>query len=471
MALSNSIMEEELQKQKLFTMDVTELIKTRTNGKEPKAYVRTYGCQQNVADGEKIKGMLSKMGFSFTEEEKEADFIIFNTCAIREHAEDRVFGNVGALKNIKRKNPSVIIAVCGCMMEQEHVAERIKKSFPYVNIVFGTHVIHKLPEMIYNTISTSKRVFLRGGETKEIYEGLPIQRDGKSKAWVTVMYGCDNFCSYCVVPYVRGREKSRKSEDILAEVKSLVLDGYKEITLLGQNVNSYGKGLDEDINFAKLLEQLDEIEGEFRIRFMTSHPKDATHELFDIIAKSKHICHHVHLPFQSGNDRVLSEMNRKYTRERYLSLINYAKSVIPDLTLTSDIIVGFPGETYDEFKDTLTLIEEVGFTSLFTFIFSSRIGTKAEKMDDPVPYEEKSKWFGELLEAQEIISTAKCAERVGNIEYVLVDGKVEKNGNLTGRCESNIIVEFNGSEELIGSIVKVKITESRHWVLRGELVQ
>lgn len=460
----------EIQKQKLYMADMAEIMKVRAMGPQPMALVRTYGCQQNVADGEKIKGMLAEMGFGFTEDENEADFILFNTCAVREHAEDRVFGNVGALKNVKRRHPSVIIAVCGCMMEQEHVSERMKKSFPFVNIVFGTHVIHKLPEILYTAVSESKRVFLRGHESKEIFEGLPVKRDGKSRAWVTVMYGCDNFCSYCVVPYVRGREKSRRSEDIVREFQSLVEEGYKEITLLGQNVNSYGKGLEEDINFAKLLKRLDAFDGDYRIRFMTSHPKDATHELFDTIAGSRHICHHIHLPFQSGNDRVLREMNRKYDRKKYLELVAYAKSVMPDLSLTSDIIVGFPGETYEEFQDTLSLIREVEFTSLFTFIFSPRVGTKAEKMEDPVPYEEKSKWFSELLAVQEEIAAKRCKSMVGRKERVLVEEVNPKNGLLSGRTESSIIVEFPGEASLVGEFAQVEITEARNWILRGRKI-
>ncbi len=460
----------ELQKQRLYTADMAEIMKVRSLTGVPKAFVRTYGCQQNVADGEKIKGMLAEMGFEFTEHEEEADFIIFNTCAVREHAEDRVFGNVGALKNIKRKHPSVLIAVCGCMMEQEHVAERIKKSFPFVNIVFGTHVIHKLPEMMYTCVSESKRVFVRGHESKEIIEDIPTKRDGKSRAWVTIMYGCDNFCTYCVVPYVRGREKSRRSEDIIREFKQLVDEGYKEITLLGQNVNSYGKGLEEDINFSELLRRLDAIDGDYRIRFMTSHPKDASHELFEVIANSRHIPHYVHLPCQSGNDRVLKAMNRHYDREKYLELINYAKSLMPDLSLTSDIIVGFPGETYEEFKDTLSLIEEVKFTSLFTFIFSPRKGTRAEKMEDPIPAEEKSRWFSELLKTQEKIAAARCASMVGSVERVLVEEKNPKTGLLSGRTGSSIIVEFPGDESLIGEFVTVKVTEARNWILRGELI-
>ncbi len=467
--MEQDLLQIELSNQELFTLDLKEIMKVRKLGKTPLAFVRTYGCQQNVADGEKIKGILSKIGFDFTEDENVADFIIFNTCAIREHAEDRVYGNIGALKNVKRRNPSLIIAVCGCMMEQEHVAERIRKSFPFVNIVFGTNVIHKLPEMMYGCLTNSKRVFMRGIEQKEIVEGLPIRRDGKSKAFVTVMYGCDNFCSYCIVPYVRGREKSRKSKHIIAECKKLIEDGYKEITLLGQNVNSYGKGLDEDINFAGLLRELDNFPGEYRLRFMTSHPKDASKELFDTIANSKHICHHVHLPFQSGNDRVLKAMNRHYDREKYLGLISYAKSVMPDLSLTSDIIVGFPGETHEEFLDTVSLIEEVEFTSLFTFIFSKRNGTKAFEMEDPISYDDKSKWFTSLLKVQEKIAAKRCASMLDTVQRVLVEEKLEKKDKLVGRTQSNIIVEFEGDDSLIGEFCDVEITNAKNWILEGKI--
>lgn len=460
----------ELQKQKLYAADVAAIMQVRAMGAEPKAFVRTYGCQQNVADGEKIKGMLAEMGFAFTDDENEADFILFNTCAIREHAEDRVYGNIGALKNVKRRNPSVLIAVCGCMMEQERVAERIRTTFPFVNIVFGTHVIHRLPEMIYTAVTDSKRVFLRGEESKEIVEGLPVRRDGTSRAWVTVMYGCDNFCSYCIVPYVRGREKSRHPDAIVEECHGLIEQGYKEITLLGQNVNSYGKGLEEKINFSELLRRIDAIDGDYRLRFMTSHPKDATHELFDTIAESRHICHHIHLPCQSGNSRVLKAMNRRYDREKYLELIAYAKEKMPDLSLTSDIIVGFPGETYEEFQDTLSLIREVEFTSLFTFIFSPRPGTKAAAMEDPVPYKEKTKWFSELLAVQEEIAARRCAAMVGSAERVLVEERNAKNGLLCGRTESSIIVEFPGGDALIGTFQDVRVTEARNWILRGERI-
>lgn len=450
--------------------EVAQIMELRARGGSPKALVRTYGCQQNVADGEKIKGQLEKMGFSFTDQEEEADLILFNTCAVREHAEDRVFGNVGALKNVKRRHPSLIIALCGCMMEEEHVAERIRKSFPYVDLVFGTHVIHRLPELLFQTLTGGRRVFARGDESpdRRIVEGLPIRRDGSVKAWVTVMYGCDNFCSYCIVPYVRGRERSRSPEAILEEFRGLVAAGYKDITLLGQNVNSYGKGLEHPVNFSRLLQMLDEVEGDYRIRFMTSHPKDATRELIDTIAQGRHISHHLHLPFQSGNDRVLRAMNRGYTAEKYLALVDYAKSRIPDLSLTSDVIVGFPGETCEEFQDTLKLIRAVGFTSLFTFIYSPREGTRAAKQPDPVPAEEKSRWFTELCAVQEQIAAQRCAAAVGTVQRVLVEEKNEKSGLLTGRTDGNVVVDFPGDDARIGHFTNVRITAARNWILTGE---
>ena len=450
--------------------EAAQIMQIRARGERPLAFVHSYGCQQNVADGEKIKGFLEQMGFSFTQEAEEADFILFNTCAVREHAEDRVFGNVGALKNIKRRHPSVIIALCGCMMEQPHVAQRIQRSYPYVSLVFGTHVIHHFPELFLQALTSGHRVFSRGEEEedRQIHEGLPVHRDGSVKAWVTVMYGCNNFCSYCIVPYVRGRERSRSPEAILEEFEGLVRAGYKDITLLGQNVNSYGKTLPTPISFAELLRRLDQVPGDYRIRFMTSHPKDATHELIDTIASGTHISHHLHLPFQSGNDRILQEMNRHYDREKYLSLIRYAKEKIPDLSLTSDVIVGFPGETYEEFLDTVSLIREVGFTSLFTFIFSPRQGTRAASMPDPVPAEEKSRWFQELCAAQEEIAAARCQAAVGTVQRVLVEEEGKREGMLAGRTDGNVIVDFPGPASLIGSFVPVKITQARNWILTGE---
>ncbi len=449
-----------------------ELMSIRKRGEVPLAYVRTYGCQQNVADSERIKGMLDEAGFSFTENVDEADFILFNTCAVREHAEDRVFGNVGALKNLKRKHPSVLIALCGCMMEQEHVAKRIHDSFPFVGLVFGTNCLHEFPRLLYTNLLYGKRVFLRGNTDENVYEGIPIKRDGLFKGFLPIMYGCDNFCSYCIVPYVRGREKSRRPEVVIEEARQMIEAGYKDICLLGQNVNSYGKNLEGKPSFSSLLKEIDKIEGDYILRFMTSHPKDCTKELIDTIAESKHISHHLHLPFQSGSNKILQMMNRRYTREKYLDIINYAKSRIPDLSLTSDIIVGFPGETYDDFLETISLIKEVEFTSLFTFIYSRRKGTPAAKMEDVATDEEKSKWFQELLKVQEEIAAKRCASMVGSTEKVLVEEKCQnKDGMMSGRTNGNIIVEFAGDESLIGSFVNIKITKARNWILNGELIK
>ena len=451
---------------------VAELMAIRKRSDVPLAYVRTYGCQQNVADSERIKGMLDKAGFEFTENAEEADFILFNTCAVREHAEDRVFGNVGALKNIKRKHPSVLIALCGCMMEQEHIAKRIHDSFPFVGLVFGTNCLHEFPRLLYNNLLYGKRTFLRGNTDENVYEGIPVKRDGLFKGFLPIMYGCDNFCSYCIVPYVRGREKSRKPEVVIAEAREMIESGYKDITLLGQNVNSYGKGLEPRPDFASLLKEIDKIEGDYWLRFMTSHPKDCTKELIDTIAESKHISHHLHLPFQSGSDRILELMNRRYTREKYLDIIRYAKERIPDLSLTSDIIVGFPGETYEDFKQTISLIKEVGFTSLFTFIYSKRNGTPAATMEDVATDEEKSMWFQELLKTQEEIAANRCAQMVSSIQKVLVEEKCSnKEGVLCGRTSGNIIVEFPADESLIGTFQNIKITKARNWILNGELVK
>lgn len=449
---------------------VSEIMQVRKRGDVPLAYIHTYGCQQNVADSEKIKGTLKTMGYEMTEEKENADLILFNTCAIREHAEDRVFGNVGALKTIKRKHPSVLIALCGCMMEQEHVVDRIYNSFPFVGLVFGTHSIHKLPELLYNSLFIGKRVIERDSTDETIHEDIPISRDGVFKGWLPIMYGCDNFCSYCIVPYVRGRERSRKSEAVIREAKQLVMAGYKDITLLGQNVNSYGKNLEEETSFARLISEIDKIDGDYWLRFMTSHPKDCTKELIDTVASSKHISKHLHLPFQSGSNKILKAMNRKYTREDYLEIVNYAKEKIPGVSLTSDIIVGFPGETYEDFKETTSLIKEIGFTSLFTFIFSKRKGTPAYNMYDPVSDEEKSKWFKELLDTQEAIAAKRCSQMVGRTERVLIEGIKVKTGELNARTSGNIIVEIAGDHSLIGTFQTVRITKARNWILKGELL-
>ncbi len=462
---------EEMRVQKEYIEKIRTILAVKYPEGSPKAFVHTYGCQGNVADSERIKGQLSEMGYVFTDVREEADFVLFNTCAVREHAEDRVFGNVGALKPLKMKNRDMIIALCGCMMQQTHVWERIKRSYPYVNLVFGTFAIHRVPELLYKVLRSGKRVFETEETKGEIAEGLPVYRDRDFKMWLPIMYGCNNFCSYCVVPYVRGRERSRLPEEVIKEAKELIALGAKEITLLGQNVNSYGKGSADGINFPSLLKMVNDLPGDFKIRFMTSHPKDCTKELLDTMASCEKVARHLHLPFQSGNNRVLKEMNRGYTREEYIELIKYARSVMPDLSVTSDIIVGFPGETYEEFCDTLSLIEEVRFTSLFTFIFSPRVGTKAEKMDDPVPYSEKSRWFSELLLCQEKIAAERCSSMVGKTYEVLVEGFTkEEDGRLTGRTDGNINIDFEGDEALIGSYIKVRVTKALNWILSGEAV-
>ena len=475
MSKALNISDDEIRRQADYADRVRELLLNSFPSRKPLAFIHTYGCQGNVADSERIMGMLSQMGYSFTEELSEADFVLYNTCAVREHAEDRVFGNVGILKKYKEENRNLIISLRGCMMQQEHIRDKIYKSYPYVDLVFGTQAIHRLPELLYRTMSTSKRVVCAPDENGGIAENIPVYRDRTAKAWLPIMYGCDNFCTYCVVPYVRGRERSREPEDVIAEAKDIIKAGYKEITLLGQNVNSYGKGNKSDMNFAGLLREINKLDGDFKIRFMTSHPKDCTRELIDTIAECDKVSKHLHLPFQSGNDRVLKAMNRHYDREKYLSLISYAKQKIPDLSLTSDVIVGFPGETYEEFLDTLSLIREVEFTSLFTFIFSARKGTKAAEMPDPVSREEKGRWFKELIDLQESIAAKRTASMNGKTYTVLVEGEAKnKDGFLAGRTDSNIVVEFpkpDNAGSLIGTYRSVKITQALNWVLKGELIK
>lgn len=458
---------EEVKRQREYVSLARTVLESRLDGRQPLAYVHTFGCQGNVSDSERMKGWLSQMGYGFTEVIEEADLVLYNTCAVREHAHDRVFGNVGALKPIKEKKPDMIIALCGCMMQQEHVWQKIRKSYPFVNLVFGTHALHRLPELIYKVLCGGKRVFEVENCDGYIAEGVPVRRDGSFKGWLPIMYGCNNFCSYCIVPYVRGRERSRSSEAVIAEAKELVAAGCKDITLLGQNVNSYNRGSDE-MSFAQLLEAINSIEGDFRIRFMTSHPKDCTFELLDTMARCEKVSKHLHLPFQSGNNRVLKEMNRGYTREKYLSLVEYAKKVMPDISLTSDIIVGFPGETYEEFRDTVSLIEEVGFTSLFTFIYSPREGTKAASMPDPVSRKEKGEWFRELTLAQEKIASERCKKMLGQTYRVLCEECTD--GRLSGRTDGSVMIDFDGDESLVGRFVNVKVTSCRNWTLSGEAV-
>ena len=437
----------------------------------PLAYVRSYGCQQNVNDGERIKGVLVDIGYGLCDKPEDADLILFNTCAVREHAEQRVFGNVGALKKLKEQNPRLMIGVCGCMAQQEHIVEKLRQSYPYVDLVFGVDGIDTLPQLIAQKLQKHKRVLLDPAQRPVIVENIPIRRESEFRAWLPIMYGCDNFCTYCIVPYVRGREKSRKPGDILAEFRGLVEAGYKEITLLGQNVNSYGKGLEEQIDFSDLLNLLCTVPGDYHIRFMTSHPKDCTKELLDTMAECPKVAKHLHLPFQCGNDRVLKAMNRGYTARQNLELVHYAKAKMGSaLSITSDVIVGFPGETYEEFQDTLSLVKAVGATSLFTFIYSPREGTPAAKMDDPVPHKEKARWMAELLALQEQISAEQMQLHRGETFKCFVSGKGKLGDNyVAARTDGNLIIEFEGDDSLIGSFQNVKVIEPLTYVLRGEL--
>ena len=462
--------QEQLLQQKEYADQVRSLLEELYPA-PPLAYVHSYGCQGNVSDGEKLKGMLAEMGYGFCDQAEQADLVLFNTCAIRENAEDRIFGNVGALKRWKAQSPKHKLLLCGCMMQQPHIVEKLKQSYPYVDLIFGTHVIHQLPQLLLSVLQQHKRVFYTPESDGVIAEGLPIRRDGELKAWVPIMYGCNNFCTYCIVPYVKGRERSRQPEAILAEVRQLVEQGYKEITLLGQNVNSYGNTLEHPITFAQLLRQIDAIPGDFRIRFMTSHPKDATKELFDVMAASEKICHHLHLPVQCGSDRILQAMNRRYTVEQYLKLIDYARSVMPDISFTTDIIVGFPGETLEDFQGTLDLLKKVRYDSLFSFIYSKRVGTKAAAMPDDTPHSVKSDRLQELLALQRTIGEEVLKEYVGKTLRILVDGTGKSGeGYLTGRTDQFLIVDFPGDRSLIGQFVTVKITKALNWALLGELV-
>ena len=435
----------------------------------PLAFVHSYGCQQNVNDGERIKGVLMDIGYGLCDKPEDADLILFNTCAVREHAEQRVFGNVGALKGLKEKKHGLIIGLCGCMANQKHVVEKLRQSYPYVDLVFGVDGIDTLPQLIAQKLQKHKRVLMEPAQRPVIVENIPIRRESEFRAWLPIMYGCDNFCTYCIVPYVRGRERSREPAAILAEFRQLVEQGYKEITLLGQNVNSYGKGLEHPIDFADLLNLLCEVPGDYQIRFMTSHPKDASRKLIDTIAAQEHLCKHIHLPVQSGSDRLLKEMNRHYNVAQYMDLIRYAKEKIPGVTFSSDIIVGFPGETEEDFAATLDLIRKVGYMQLFTFIYSKRAGTPAAKLPDPTTHAEKAARMDRLLKTQEEFAFAATAAMAGRTVRVLVEAAGRNEGTVNGRLDNNLVVEFKAPESLIGQWADVHITGSRAALLVGEL--
>ena len=462
------IADADLQRQRDFEKKIKAMHESRNAA--PKALVDTFGCQQNVADSQHILGMLEAMGFTFTDRAEEADIIVLNTCAIRDHAEKRVFGNLGALTHTKKAHPEQIICLCGCMAQRPEVAEKVRKSYRHVDLVFGPQALWKFPELLMQVYTRRGRVFSIDDEHGRIAEGMPVVREGSIRAWVSIMYGCNNFCSYCIVPYVRGRERSREPEKILSEVRELVQAGYKEITLLGQNVNSYGKDLDTDWDFADLLSAIDEIEGDYLIRFMSSQPKDAGYKLFDTMARCVHVAKQLHLPVQSGCDRVLRAMNRPYDRAKYLDLITYARKVMPELVLTSDVIIGFPGETEAEAMETVALVKEVEFDALFTFIFSPRPGTPAAKLDDPVPRAEKQVWFDRLCQVQNEISARRHAAYVGKTLRVLVDGETDDSRwPLSGRTAGGRLVHLVGDRSAIGTYRYVTVTDSNTWALFGEL--
>ena len=446
--------------------------KVTADGRRPLAMVDTYGCQQNEADSEKLRGYLALMGYGFTQDEFQADVIVVNTCAVREHAEMRVLGNVGALNHSKKARPGQIIAVCGCMVQQEHMAQKLKQSYPVVDLVFGPHELWRFPELLLQVMTKHKRVFATEKNDGVVAEGIPNKRDSGVKAWLSIMYGCNNFCSYCVVPYVRGRERSRRPEDVVAEAKELVAAGYKEITLLGQNVNSYGKDLGLDVDFSDLIRMINDIPGDFLIRFMTSHPKDATEKLFKTMAECEKCAHQLHLPVQAGNDRILKVMNRGYTSEKYLAQVELARKYMPDLVLTTDIIVGFPNESEEEFEDTIRLVEQVRYDAMFTFIYSKRVGTPAASMPDPYTREDKQRHFDRLTEVANRISGEKHREYEGKTLRVLVDGETGRDEyNLSSRTNGGRLVHLKGDKALIGRFVDVKITASNTWALYGEVVE
>ena len=444
-----------------------EKVKELNKNKNPKYYILTMGCQLNENDSEKLVGMLEQMGYENEQNMKEADLFIVNTCCVRENAEEKLFGKLGELKKIK-ENKNIIIAIGGCMMQEEHITKKLKKSYPFVDIIFGTHTLHKVPEDLYKAIQNRIKIKDVIDIDGKIYEGLPIKRSNNKKASVTIMYGCNNFCSYCIVPYVRGRERSRKPEDILNEIEGLAKEGYKEITLLGQNVNSY-KGR-ENYGFANLLQDIDKIEGIEIIRFVSPHPKDFTDDVIDVISQSKKISRLIHVPLQSGSTNVLKEMNRKYTKEHYIDLIERIKNKIPEAVFSTDIIVGFPGETEEDFENTLDVVRKVNFEQIFMFIYSRRVGTRADKMENQIPEEIKHERFNRLKELYEDNIENNNEKYVGTMQKILVEGYSKNNKEmLTARTDTNKVVVFKGEEELIGTTINIKIVSQHRWYLKGEL--
>lgn len=437
------------------------------NGRLPSASVHTFGCQMNARDSEKLIGILEKIGYEMTEDEH-AELVLYNTCTVRDNANQKVYGRLGFLNTIKKKNPHMKIALCGCMMQEPSVVEKLQKSYRFVDLVFGTHNIYKFAELLASSLESDRMIIDIWKETDKIVEELPADRKFFFKSGVNIMYGCNNFCSYCIVPYVRGRERSRKPEDILQEIRRLVQDGVVEVMLLGQNVNSYGKNLEHPISFAELLQEVEKIEGLERIRFMTSHPKDLSDELIEVMKNSEKICRHMHLPLQSGSSRLLKIMNRRYTKEQYLALVEKLRNAIPDISLTTDIIVGFPGETEEDFRETLDVVRKVRYDSAFTFIYSKRTGTPAAAMENQVPEDVVKERFDRLLQKVQEISKRTSSRFEGQTMPVLVEQVNEQDSRLlTGRLSNNLLVHFPGTENLIGKIIDVKLEESKGFYYMG----
>ena len=447
-----------------------ERVRRLTGGRQPYICIQTYGCQQNEADSERLGGMAEQMGYFFTDIPSEADVILINTCAIREHAEIKTLSITGQFKHLKESKPSLIIGICGCMVSQEHRLNDIKNKYPYVDFLFGTEALYRFPSILYHAYVTDKRQFYVNGDGGNIAEGLPVRRLSGFRAWVSIMYGCNNYCTYCVVPYVRGRERSRVRENILDEVRSLAAGGYREITLLGQNVNSYGMDLDSGYTFPDLLEDVCAVEGDFKVRFMTSNPKDVSHRLIDVIADRPKITKQFHLPLQSGSDRVLSAMNRRYTSGSYFETVRYMWQRMPDIALSTDIIVGFPTETEEEFEDTLKMLEKVRFDSIYSFIYSKRKGTAAAEMEGQIPEDVKGRRFDRLIETQNRISYEKNQEYVGKTIHILVEGRSKTDSTrLTGRNEKGRLIHFCGGDELIGKFIPVKVERAETYALYGSI--
>ncbi|AWK52002.1 tRNA (N6-isopentenyl adenosine(37)-C2)-methylthiotransferase MiaB [Clostridium beijerinckii] len=452
--------------------DIEKLDNEKIDGENKLFCISTFGCQMNEEDSEKLSGMLKRIGYERTENKEEASIIIFNTCCVRENAENKVYGNLGRLKKQKEKNPNLIIAICGCMMQQKGKADEMLKRFPYVDIIFGTHNSYKFPEYLNRVKTDGVQIKEIIDKETEIVEGLPIDRKSDSKAFVTIMYGCNNFCTYCIVPYVRGRERSRKPEDIEKEIKELVDKGYKEVTLLGQNVNSYGNGLEKEITFADLLRKLNDIKGLERIRFMSSHPKDLTLDVIYAIRDCDKVCEQIHLPVQNGSNRLLKEMNRHYTKEEYIALAKTIRSEIPDVTFSTDIIVGFPGETEEDVNETIELIKEVRFDAAFTYLYSRRNYTPADKMENQISEEVKHERFNKLVKVSNEVIAQGNKEAEGKIYEVLVEGHSKNDeSKLTGRTRNARLVNFEGDEELIGKLVNAKIVKANSFSLIGEVVK